>query len=301
MGELSLTEEQRLRAPGGGPPIEHLRFVVRGDGLLRIQDPESLQGIEGIPPAARLGSRDALVELLRRGLDERFAHLRDHAAKLRNFGLEVGIDAARMRLVGRMDLGPLGTALLESDGAHLVAHELLAKDSDRSEPLPLGDVAIDLRAFDDRMDLELFLASHAERVAPERSPGLFVSGHLAREAVANAEQIGALVAGLTPPLAGERWVMDVKVESDDGEEVRYRGVNLAGSAFGAPRVLPKPAFDAVYQRTAEAHRMTVQVVEVYDENVSYVKLNDHERPDGPAREVSLAGFLANFTPEPGAI
>ena len=98
-------------------------------------------------------------------------------------------------------------------------------------------------------------------------------------------------------MVGQTWVMEVQVESDDGEEVRYKAVNIAGRTYGAPRVLPKIAFDATYtvgKRSQQSHRMQVQISSVDDENVHYVKLDAQHRPVGPERSVSAVGFLANF-------
>ena len=116
--------------------------------------------------------------------------------------------------------------------------------------------------------------------------------------------MGKLVAGLRPPSAGQNWVMEVRVESDDGEEIRYKGVNVAGGTYGAPRVLPKIAFEATYTadpKNRKSHRMRVQISSVDDENVHYVKIDAQLRPVGPERIVSAVGFLANFMLDAGAI
>ncbi|MGH0029620.1 MAG: hypothetical protein ACQGVC_07510 [Myxococcota bacterium] len=300
-GQMVFRDDQVLRNPGGGGSIESIRFTVKGDGSIHIDDPANLSDLEGLPAATRLGSVEAMSTAIRHCMDKQFTGMRGLGNKLRAFGLRVENDAERMVLVAQVDLEKLGVAVLESDGAGLVARQLRCETG---EVLAFPNTPIDLAQFDDRIDLELFLAGEAERLAPDRVKDVVVSGHQAVRAE-DTELFGVLtpevtdiVAGLTPPLEGQTWVMDVIVESDDGEEVRYRGVGFTGQAFGAPRVLPKIAFEASYHPSGQTHRMLVQVTHVDEENVGYVKLDGDRRPVGGERKVALVGFLANFTQEP---
>lgn len=299
-GEMTFRDDQVLRNPGGGPPIERLRFTVRGDGSLRIDDPPNLADLEGLPPATRLPSIDAMSSAIRHCMDRQFSGLRGLGNKLRAFGLRVENDPERMVLVAHVDLERLGVVVLESEGGGLVARQLRCETG---ETLAFPNTPIDLDQVEDRIDLELFLAGEAERLLPDRAKDVVVSGHHARHEEPElfgelTEEVTDIVAGLTPPAEGQTWVMDVVVESDDGEEVRYRGVGFSGEAFGAPRVLPKIAFEASYSPSGQTHRMLVQVTHVDGDNVGYVKLDDDRRPVGSERKVSLVGFLANFTQEP---
>jgi hypothetical protein len=115
--------------------------------------------------------------------------------------------------------------------------------------------------------------------------------------VAHSAPDAGIVAGLRPPAAGEVWVMEVRVEEDDGHEIRYRGVDVGGTAFGAPRVLPKAAFDAAYVAAPGGHRMLVQVVEVGDDSASYQRLDVRRAPVGTPKRCPLVVFLANFAAE----
>jgi hypothetical protein len=302
-GGLSLVAPGLVLAnPLGGLPIEQIEFSVSGDGLLRIEEPAALRGLAG-PHAAKVRSLEALAEGVRDALDERAAWLRGQAVRLRTFDLPVGFSTDGLGLMTLVDLEQLGDAVLKSDGQRFVASELI--DSSGKNRIPFGDLEIDLDSFDDRVDLELFLSSHAERLVPDLTAKLVVSGHLAGPSetildLTDSDEMRALVSGLLPPSAGESWVMDVRVESDDGEEVRYRGVNIAGQVFGAPRVLPKIAFEGAYTASAGGYRMLVRVVDVDDENVGYVKLDANRDPAGPTRKVSVVGFLANFRAETAA-
>jgi len=137
----------------------------------------------------------------------------------------------------------------------------------------------------------------------------FVPGMLAGAPSVSApqdESVGAsdaraLVAGLLPPVSNEVWVMDVRVEEDDGVEVRYRGLNVGGITFGAPRVLPRPAFVSSYAPTGDGgFRMLVQVLEVADDEVTYQRLDAGREPAGTPKSCPMIVFLANYVAEAAA-
>jgi hypothetical protein len=110
----------------------------------------------------------------------------------------------------------------------------------------------------------------------------------------------SMIAGLLPPVPNECWVMDARIEEDDGAEVRYRGLNVGGMTFGAPRVLPKPAFEASYLPSANGYRMLIRVLTVSESTVSYQRLDSERSPVGTPKESSLVVFLANFVAESAA-
>ena len=242
-GEMTFRGEQVLRNPDGGTGIERIRFTVLADGSFRIDDPPQLDELTGLPPARQLASVEAMSKAIRQAMDRRFAALRKQGSKLREFGFRLQTDPERMVLVARVDLERLGVVLVESEGTGFVARELLCEGG-RSFPFP--DTPLDLSRFNERIDLELFLAGEAERLVPDQAKKTIVSGHYAvREETTElfgelTAGVSEIVSGLTPPSVGQVWVMDVIVETDDGNEVRYRGVGFTGQAFGAPRVLPKP-------------------------------------------------------------
>ena len=301
-GQVTTEVGLSLVNPLGGPAIDTLVFTVSGDGRMRIDQPDALHGVVG-PNLVRMRSVAMISEALQEAVNQRAAAVRGQAVRMRTLGLDIEIDAEGLTLLARVDLEHLGIAVLASDGRRLVARELMSRDG--AERQPFEDLPVELDDFSDRVDLELFLSTHAERIAPSRaSDALVISGHHAssmREIVFDAEadddEMRALVAGLQPPTPGDVWVMHVTVDSDDGEEVRYRPMNIAGQAFGAPRVLPRIAFEAAYHEGPDGYRMAVQVAEVDDKDVGYVKLDRRRDPGGPIRTVSLVVFLANFTSE----
>ncbi len=109
-----------------------------------------------------------------------------------------------------------------------------------------------------------------------------------------------LVAGLLPPAAGERWVLDAHVEHEDADEIRYRGLNIAGRPSGATRVLPRPNFERTFTASGVGYRMLVSVLEVGADYVTYQTLDAGGRAASSPRRVPLIVFMANFTPEGSA-
>jgi hypothetical protein len=114
------------------------------------------------------------------------------------------------------------------------------------------------------------------------------------------DALPSTVAGLLPPVPNECWVMDVRIEEDDGLEVRYRGLNVGGMTFGAPRVLPKPAFEASYLPSANGYRMLIRVLDVSESTVRYQRLDAERATVGSPKESALVVFLANFVAESAA-
>jgi hypothetical protein len=149
-------------------------------------------------------------------------------------------------------------------------------------------------------EIELGAIDHLE----EFIPGVLAGAHSVsapEEESPAASAARDLVAGLLPPVANEVWVMDVRIEEDDGVEVRYRGLNVGGITFGAPRVLPRPAFESAYAPTGDGgYRMLVQVLEVADDAVTYQRLDAKRAPAGTPKSCPLIVFLANYVAEAAA-
>ena len=106
--------------------------------------------------------------------------------------------------------------------------------------------------------------------------------------------------GLIPPVAGERWLMNVQVVEEDAQEVRYVGLNAQGGRQGAPRVLPRHAFDKVFPSCGGGYRMLVSIVAVTDSEVTYQRLNSDGDPAAAPREVPLTIFFDTFVAETAA-
>jgi hypothetical protein len=149
-------------------------------------------------------------------------------------------------------------------------------------------------------EIELGSISGLEEFIPSVLAGA-PSVSTSQEETATASAARDLVAGLLPPVANEVWVMDVRIEEDDGVEVRYRGLNVGGITFGAPRVLPRPAFESAYAPTGDGgYRMLVQVLEVADDAVTYQRLDAKREPAGTPKGCPLIVFLANYVAEAAA-
>jgi hypothetical protein len=135
--------------------------------------------------------------------------------------------------------------------------------------------------------LESFLARSLQRAAKRAEPAAEVAG---------TPDTG----GLIPPMPREIWVMDVQVEDESSEEVRYLGLHASGGRQGAPRVLPRRTFEKVFVPHGAGHRMLVRVVAVTEAHVTYQRLNSDRRPAAAPREVPIAAFLAAFVAEAAA-
>ena len=110
----------------------------------------------------------------------------------------------------------------------------------------------------------------------------------------------ALTRGLLPPIVDEIWVMDVRVEDDDENEVRYRSVNIGGEEYGAPRVLARKYFEETFVASQNGYRMLVRVLEVGEESVVYQRISAQRELAGKPRACPMIVFLANFMPEAAA-
>ena len=94
--------------------------------------------------------------------------------------------------------------------------------------------------------------------------------------------------------------MDVQVEDESPEEVRYLGLQADGGRQGAPRVLPRRTFEKVFLAHGAGYRMLVSVLAVTETHVTYQRLNIERQPVAAPREVPIAAFLAAFVAEAAA-
>jgi hypothetical protein len=106
--------------------------------------------------------------------------------------------------------------------------------------------------------------------------------------------------GVIPPLPNEIWVMDVQVDSETSEEIRYVALDAQGGRNGAPRVLPRQTFEKVFATHGVGHRMLVAVVRVTESHVTYQRLNAAREPAAASREVPMAVFVSSFIAEAAA-
>jgi hypothetical protein len=138
-----------------------------------------------------------------------------------------------------------------------------------------------------------------ERIAARSASARELEDRVVPEARRWGEREEQLARGLLPPAVNETWVMEVRVESDDSHEVRYRGINVGGEDYGAPRVLRKDWFEETFVPAGRGWRMRVRVVEVDEASVLYQRLSARREGVGNARRIPLIIFLASFIPEAG--
>ncbi len=94
--------------------------------------------------------------------------------------------------------------------------------------------------------------------------------------------------------------MDVSLEDDDGQEVRYRSLDIGGESRGAPRVLSKAAFEATFAQVGFGYRLLARVLEVGEDYVAYERLDAAGKPAASPRRAPLIVFMASFTAEAAA-
>jgi hypothetical protein len=152
-------------------------------------------------------------------------------------------------------------------------------------------------------ELELAAAANLERLVARIERQLAQSprrGEPALRERAWGSREEELARGLLPPATNEIWVLQVRVEQDDGREVRYRGVNIGGEDYGAPRVLPKEFFESAFLAAGAGYRMLVRVQDVSAREVTYQRLDAQRRAVGKPRSCPMVVFLASFMPEAAA-
>ncbi|BDG07582.1 hypothetical protein [Anaeromyxobacter paludicola] len=99
------------------------------------------------------------------------------------------------------------------------------------------------------------------------------------------------------PRAGEVWVMNVVVEAQGPDEVRYVGTDIDGRPYGAARVLKRPEFEAVFSHERGGWRLLVLVDQVHEGAVTYRQLDRLRQPIGAPRRMASSILMANFVPE----
>jgi len=102
------------------------------------------------------------------------------------------------------------------------------------------------------------------------------------------------------PSPGEIWVMNVVVEAQQGDEIRYVGTDIDGRPYGAARVLKRADFEAVFSRHSGGWRLLVVVDQVQGDGVLYRQLDPQRQPLGAPRRMGTAVLAANFIPEAAA-
>lgn len=108
---------------------------------------------------------------------------------------------------------------------------------------------------------------------------------------------GGAPARTAEPHAGEIWVMNVVVEAQGPDEIRYVGTDIDGRPYGAARVLKRAEFEAVFASERGGWRLLVLVDQVQDGSVIYRQLDRQRQPVGAPRKMASSILVANFVPE----
>ena len=103
------------------------------------------------------------------------------------------------------------------------------------------------------------------------------------------------------PHAGEHWVMNVILEKESPDEVRYVCTNVEGEPYGASRVLPRKDFDAAFLRGAGGGcRLLILIEKVEADAVIYRQCDAARVPRGNPRRLSTGVLVTTFQPEAAA-
>ena len=167
-GDLA-TGAYGLKHPGTGARIETIRFEVEGHDRLRILEPANLRELAPLPFYDH-ESIGAVVTQLASTLEKRHAAAQNNVFRMKGVGLEATIDPDRLVAQAKIELAGSGVALLEGDDRGIFATRLLAGPGSTRAPVSLGDQIIDLRDLSDRVDLELYLGSLADRALQAEVP-----------------------------------------------------------------------------------------------------------------------------------
>lgn len=108
------------------------------------------------------------------------------------------------------------------------------------------------------------------------------------------------VPHLLAPQKGEVWVMNVLVEQETSEEVRYVCVDTDGKPYGASRVLKRVDFDSAFVRHGTFVRLLIYIDTVDGAFVVYQQLDSQRQPRGTSKRLATAILVTNFIPEAAA-
>jgi hypothetical protein len=99
------------------------------------------------------------------------------------------------------------------------------------------------------------------------------------------------------PQPGENWVMNVLVERDDGQEVRYVCTDVDGHPYGAARILKKSDFTGVFSPSGAGWRLRIHILKVEPDGVSYQQVNPQGEVSPNVKKIPPSTFASSFLPE----
>lgn len=132
---------------------------------------------------------------------------------------------------------------------------------------------------------------------PQLVAGILGVGFQPTGAGAAPKQVGAAPRYLVPAV-GEVWVMNVLIEREDQDEVRYACTSVDGKPFGATRVLNASEFREVFLQSGTGWRLLIQMEEIgAEDTVTYRQLDSRRQPRGAPKRIASSILVANFVPE----
>jgi hypothetical protein len=99
------------------------------------------------------------------------------------------------------------------------------------------------------------------------------------------------------PVPGEVWVMNVLVEREDPQEIRYVCTDIDGKPYGATRLHKREDFEAIFTLERGAWRLLIVIEGVTEDTVTYRQLNAAREPRGPQKSLRTPLVLTTFLPE----
>ena len=159
-----------------------------------------------------------------------------------------------------------------------------------------------------RQDGAMFRASlgnesgekRAETVDAAKFPGAakLVAGWMQPPGAPPAHAPASSVLAHPMPTPGEIWVMNVLIEEDSSEEIRYVCTDTDGKPYGASRILRRADFESAFVRhPGGGWRLLIQIDEVEAESVVYRQLDGQRQPRGQPRKLAVAVLVSTFLPE----
>lgn len=145
--------------------------------------------------------------------------------------------------------------------------------------------------WSDRFDLGRFPGVHelATLVLEIRAPEVAAPEAEGQPAGVGPQQLA--------PQPGEIWVMNVLVERDDPQEIRYTCVDVSGRPYGAARVLPRADFERAFARQSTGWRLRIRIEGVQGQAVVYRQLDAQGQPGREPRSLRLDSLMGSFVPE----